>query len=198
MTLKTLSVEKELASPYLCLSHHADFPALRVSMGLWRQTPDARGLWLEPEKAGAEKAHVVPKPKRPEGFSSSIRRHRKSKVSGPEQSNPGAKESEGARARPHEYVSSALLSHTDEVFQAPKKRKCQNLKMSLGPKFLQYQRLLWQPLKAAFKDPEKTLETFVSALLQPKPAPEASGPEELHSPETGRSLWQEAIHPMAL
>lgn len=46
-----------------------NFPALRVSMGLWRQTPDARGLWLEPQKkAGAEKAHVVPKPKRPEGF----------------------------------------------------------------------------------------------------------------------------------
>lgn len=148
------------------------------------------------EKAGAEKAHFVPKPKKGlKGFFSSIRRHRKSKVSGPEQSNPGAKESEGIRARPHEYVSSALLSHTDEVFQAPRKENAKSQDVP-GPKVSSISETsLAATEKAAFKDPEKTLETFVSALLQPKPALEASGPEELHSPETGEKLVAGEVNP---
>uniref|UniRef100_A0A452ELF0 APC membrane recruitment protein 1 n=1 Tax=Capra hircus TaxID=9925 RepID=A0A452ELF0_CAPHI len=127
------------------------------------------------EKAGAEKAHFVPKPKKGlKGFFSSIR------VTG--------RESEGIRARPHEYVSSALLSHTDEVFQAPRKENAKSQDVP-GPKVSSISETsLAATEKAAFKDPEKTLETFVSALLQPKPAPEASGPEELHSPETGEKL----------
>ncbi|KAB0345897.1 APC membrane recruitment protein 1 [Muntiacus reevesi] len=148
------------------------------------------------EKAGAEKAHFVPKPKKGlKGFFSSIRRHRKSRVSGAEQSNPGAKKSEGARARPHEYVSSALPSHTDEVLQAPRKENAKSQDVP-GPKVSSTSETSPAATeKAAFKDPEKTLEAFASALLQPKPAPEASGPEELHSPETGEKLVAEEVNP---
>ncbi|XP_014650403.1 PREDICTED: APC membrane recruitment protein 1 [Ceratotherium simum simum] len=150
------------------------------------------------EKAGAQKAPSVPKPKKGlKGFFSSIRRHRKSKVSGSEQSEPGAKGPEGTRVRPHEHVSSALLSHTEETLQAPRKENAKPQdapwpKVSSAP----------EPSpaateKTACKDPEKprACEGYASALLQPKAVPGASGPEEPHSPETGEKVEAREVNP---
>ncbi|XP_032704644.1 APC membrane recruitment protein 1 [Lontra canadensis] len=148
------------------------------------------------EKAGAEKAPSVPKPKKGlKGFFSSIRRHRKSKVSGAEQSELGAKGPRGARARPQEHVNSAILAHTEDILQAPRKEnaKPQN---STGPKVT----LVPEPSpavteKTACKDPEKPKEAYASALLQPKPASESTGLEEYHSSETGEKVEAEEVNP---
>lgn len=148
------------------------------------------------EKAGAEKAPSVPKPKKGlKGFFSSIRRHRKSKISGAEQIEPGAKGPEGARARPHEYLSSALLSHAEETLQVPRKENA-NPQDAPGPKVS----LAPEPSSAAMekracKDPEKPMEVCASALLQPKPATEFSDPEEPHSSETGEKVVMGEINP---
>ncbi|KAB1252590.1 APC membrane recruitment protein 1 [Camelus dromedarius] len=141
------------------------------------------------EKAGAEKAPFVPKPKKGlKGFFSSIRRHRKSKVSIAEQSDPGAKEPEEARARPHEHVDSALLPHTEETLQALRKENAKP-QDAPGPKVSSVSEpSTLAPEKTSCKDPENTIEACASALLQPKSAPEASGPEEPHSPETGEKV----------
>lgn len=148
------------------------------------------------EKAGAVKAPSAPKPKKGlKGFFSSIRRHRKSKVSRAEQSELGAKGPEGARARPHERVSSAILPHTEDILQAPRKENAKSQdapgpKVSLVPES--------SPAvteKTGFKDPEKPKEAYASALLQPKPASEVSGPEEPHSPETGQKVVAEEVNP---
>ncbi|XP_032476287.1 APC membrane recruitment protein 1 [Phocoena sinus] len=147
------------------------------------------------EKARAEKAPFVPKPKKGlKGFFSSIRRHRKSKVSGAEQSDPRAKEPEGARDRPHEHVSSALLSHIENL-QAPRKENAKSQDVP-GPKVSSVPETSPAATEqTACKDPEKTMEACASALLQPKPAPEASGPEEPHSPETGEKVVSGEVNP---
>ncbi|KAM8896189.1 APC membrane recruitment protein 1 [Lycaon pictus] len=148
------------------------------------------------EKAEAEKALSLSKPKKGlKGFFSSIRRHRKSKVSGAEKSELRAKGPEGARARPHEYVSSVILHHTEDILQAPRKENAKpqdapGSKLSLVP----------EPFpavieKTACKDPEKSVEACASALMQPKPTLEASGPEEPHSPETGEKVVSEEVNP---
>ncbi|XP_003804098.2 APC membrane recruitment protein 1 [Otolemur garnettii] len=139
------------------------------------------------EKAGAEKVPFLPKPKKGlKGFFSSIRRHRKSKVAGPEQSDPEAKGPEEARGRPHEHVSSApQVLHADEAFQASQKEniKPQNVP---GPKvFPAPEPSPPGTKKTACKDPENPTVAFASALMQPKPAPEASTQEEPHIRETG-------------
>uniref|UniRef100_H0X755 APC membrane recruitment protein 1 n=1 Tax=Otolemur garnettii TaxID=30611 RepID=H0X755_OTOGA len=130
---------------------------------------------------------VLPKPKKGlKGFFSSIRRHRKSKVAGPEQSDPEAKGPEEARGRPHEHVSSApQVLHADEAFQASQKEniKPQNVP---GPKvFPAPEPSPPGTKKTACKDPENPTVAFASALMQPKPAPEASTQEEPHIRETG-------------
>ncbi|CAD7682273.1 unnamed protein product [Nyctereutes procyonoides] len=148
------------------------------------------------EKAEAEKALSVSKPKKGlKGFFSSIRRHRKSKVSGAEKSELRAKGPEGARARPHEHVSSVILHHTEDILQAPRKENAKpqdapGSKVSLVP----------EPFPAVIektpcKDPEKSVEACASALMQPKPTLEASGPEEPHSPETGEKVMSEEVNP---
>lgn len=143
-----------------------------------------------------EKVPFVTKPKKGlKGFFSSIRRHRKSKVSGAEQSDPGAKEPEGARARLYEHVSSALLPHTEQTLQAPREENTKSQDPS-GPKVSS----LSEPSptateKTACKDPEKNTKACASALLQPKPALEASSPEEPHSPETGEKVVAEEVNP---
>lgn len=195
MTLKTLSV-KELASPYLCLSHHADFPALRVSMGsLETDSRCKRSVAGATEKAGAEKAHVVPKPKKRPGkvFSVVSGVTGRARSLGLNKSNPGAKESEGARARarPHEYVSSALLSHTDEVFQAPRKENAKSQDVP-GPKVSSISETsLAATEKAAFKDPEKPWRPLSQHSCSPnlplKPVVQRSCIVQ----KQGRSLWQE-------
>ncbi|VFV21207.1 protein fam123b-like [Lynx pardinus] len=148
------------------------------------------------DKAGAEKVPSVPKPKKGlKGFFSSIRRHRKSKVSGAEQNKLGAKGSEGARARPHERVSSALLPCAEDILQAHRKENAKTQdtpgsKVSLVPES--------SPAvseKTACKDTEKPMEGCASALLQSKSASEASGPEEPHSPKTGEKLVAEEVNP---
>lgn len=141
------------------------------------------------EKAGTEKLPSVTKPKKGlKGFFSSIRRHRKSKISGAEQSEPGAKGPEGARARPHEHMSSALLSHAEETLQAPRKENAnpQDAPGSIVSSAPETSSAAME--KTACKDPEKPTEVCVSALLQPKPVPEANGLEEPHSPETGEKV----------
>nr|XP_019574419.1 PREDICTED: APC membrane recruitment protein 1 [Rhinolophus sinicus]XP_019574420.1 PREDICTED: APC membrane recruitment protein 1 [Rhinolophus sinicus]XP_019574421.1 PREDICTED: APC membrane recruitment protein 1 [Rhinolophus sinicus] len=141
------------------------------------------------EKAGIEKAPSVTKPKKGlKGFFSSIRRHRKSKISGAEQSEPGAKGPEGARARPHEHMSSALLSHAEKTLQAPRKENAnpQDAPGSIVSSAPEISPAAME--KTACKDPEKPTEVCASALLQPKPVPEANGLEEPHSPETGEKV----------
>ncbi|CAK7313463.1 APC membrane recruitment protein 1 [Vulpes lagopus] len=148
------------------------------------------------EKAEAEKALSVSKPKKGlKGFFSSIRRHRKSKVSGAEKSELRAKGPEGARARPHEHVSSVILHHTEDILQAPRKENAK-LQDAPGSKVS----LVPEPFpavieKTACKDPEKSVEACASALMQPKPTLEASGPEEPHSPETGEKVVSEEVNP---
>ncbi|KAM7045835.1 APC membrane recruitment protein 1 isoform 1-T5 [Molossus nigricans] len=148
------------------------------------------------EKAGAEKVPSAPKPKKGlKGFFSSIRRHRKNKVSGAEQSEPGSKGPEEARARPPEHVSSVLLARAEETLQDPRKENAKP-QDAPGPKVSSAS----EPSpaateKAACQDPEKPVEACASALLQPKPAPEASGPEEPPSPETGEKVVAGDVNP---
>ncbi|KAI5941205.1 APC membrane recruitment protein 1 [Manis javanica] len=148
------------------------------------------------EKTGAKKAPSGPKPKKGlKGFFSSIRHHRKSKVSRADQSEPRAKGLEGARARTPEHVSSALLPHADETLQAQSKENAK-LQDAPGPKVSSTP----EPSPAATekiagKGPEKAMKACASGLLQPKPAPKTSGPEEPHSPETGEKLVAGKMNP---
>ncbi|XP_070461700.1 APC membrane recruitment protein 1 [Equus przewalskii] len=150
------------------------------------------------EKAGAEKAHSVPKPKKGlKGFFSSIRRHRKSKVSRSEQHEPGANGPEGARTRPHEHVSPALLLPAEETLQAPRKQNAKT-QDTPGPKVSSSPESSPTATdKTACKDPEepRACEACASVLLQPKPAPEATDPEEPHSPETGEKVEAGEVNP---
>ncbi|XP_037673648.1 APC membrane recruitment protein 1 [Choloepus didactylus] len=147
------------------------------------------------EKAGAEKVPSVPKPKKGlKGFFSSIRRHRKSKVAETEQSEAGAKGPEGARTRPHEPVNSDPLPHSEDTIQAPNK---EDAKPQDAPKSKVSPASEPSPLvaeKTSCKGPEKSTEACASALLQPKPASEASGPEEPHSPETEEKVMAEEVN----
>lgn len=148
------------------------------------------------EKAGTEKALSVPKPKKGlKGFFSSIRRYRKVKISGAEQSKPGAKGPKGARARPHEHANSALLSHAEETLQAPRKEKAKGQDASRPKVSSAPQSSPAATKKTAYKDPEKPMEVCASALLQLKPVPEASGLEEPHSPETGEKVVVGEVNP---
>ncbi|XP_036901873.1 APC membrane recruitment protein 1 [Sturnira hondurensis] len=141
------------------------------------------------DKAGAEKVSSVPKPKKGlKGFFSSIRRHRKNKVSGAEQREPKAKGPEEARARPREHVSSVLPSHAEETLPDLRKENAKpqdvpgpNVSSASEPSVAAAE-------KTACEDPEKPVGSCASALLQPSPAAEASGPEEPQSPETGEKV----------
>lgn len=141
------------------------------------------------EKSGVEKLPSVQKPKKGlKGFFSSIRRHRKSKVAGAEQSEPGAKELEGARTRSHEHVNSASLPSSEETFQVARKEnaKPQNTpgsKMSPAP-----ESFLPTAEKTACKSPEKLTRTSASEVMQPKPVPEACSLEETNTPEIGEKV----------
>lgn len=132
-----------------------------------------------------EKAGVVHKPKKGlKGFFSSIRRHRKSKVSETDQNGPGAKDLEGARTQSHEQVSSASLPSSEEIFQAARKENAKP-QDAPGPKIspaLEH----FSPTtdKTACKNPEKLTRTCASEFIQPKPVPEASGLEDSHTSET--------------
>ncbi|XP_008159174.1 APC membrane recruitment protein 1 [Eptesicus fuscus] len=141
------------------------------------------------EKAGVEKVSSVTKPKKGlKGFFNSIRRHRKNKVSGAEQSELGAKGPEEARARPHENVSSALLSHAEETLQDPRKENSKP-QDAHGPKV--YSESETSPAateKTTYKNPEQPMGVCASALLQSKPSPEASVPEEPQNSETGEKV----------
>ncbi|XP_006870861.1 PREDICTED: APC membrane recruitment protein 1 [Chrysochloris asiatica] len=136
------------------------------------------------EKAEAEKGPYMLKPKKGlKGFFSSIRHHRKGKVTGTEQIEPGVKVPEEARARPPEHVSSAPLLHSEETLQTSRKEESQDScksKVSPAP----------QPSpslaeKTTCKHPEKPMEVCASALLQLKPITDNNGPEEPHGSETG-------------
>ncbi|XP_008842572.1 APC membrane recruitment protein 1 [Nannospalax galili] len=147
------------------------------------------------EKAGVEKLPSVHKPKKGlKGFFSSIRRHRKSKVAGSEQSEPGAKELEGARTRSHEHVSSASLPSSEEAFQATRKENAKpqdtlGLKISPAPESV-------PPIeKAACKNPDKLTRTCALELMQPKPVPEASSLEETHSSAIEEKVVTEEENP---
>ncbi|XP_069320552.1 APC membrane recruitment protein 1 [Eulemur rufifrons] len=150
------------------------------------------------EKAGTEKLPSVPKPKKGlKGFFSSIRRHRKSKVVGAEQTDPGAKGPEESRARPREHVSSApQVPHSEETFQSPRKENAKP-QDAPGPKVSPAPEPSPSATeKIACKDPENPTEACASALLQPKPAPEASSPKESRSPEIGEKVVAgEVNHP---
>ncbi|KAM5128426.1 APC membrane recruitment protein 1 [Callospermophilus lateralis] len=149
------------------------------------------------EKTGAERVPSVPKPKKGlKGFFSSIRRHRKSKVAGGEQSEPGAKEPEQARAMSHEYASSAPLPFSEETAQHPRKDNAKphdtpGLIISLAPESSSP-----NTENTACKNPEKpSTEICASVLLQPKPDPEASNIDEHHSPETGEKMVAGEVNP---
>ncbi|XP_012889750.1 PREDICTED: APC membrane recruitment protein 1 [Dipodomys ordii] len=144
------------------------------------------------EKAGAEKILSVPKPKKGlKGFFSSIRRHRKSKVAGAEQSQPGAKGCEDARAGSHEHVSSAPLACSEETFQGPRMDNTKPQDAS-GPKISPTpEPSLPVPATEEMdcKNPEKLKGTCPLALVQPQPASEVSVlEEEPHAPETGEKV----------
>lgn len=147
------------------------------------------------EKTGANKVPPVPKPKKGlKGFFSSIRRHRKSKVSGAGQIEPDSKESL-VRVRPHEHVSSALLTHAEETSQVLKKENAKlqpfpEPELSSAP-----QPSLATSEKTVYKDTEKPMEACVLTLLQPKPALKSSGLEEQHSPETGEKVMSGEVNP---
>ncbi|XP_029786539.1 APC membrane recruitment protein 1 [Suricata suricatta] len=148
------------------------------------------------DSVGAEKVPSVPKPKKGlKGFFSSIRRHRKNRVSGVEQSKLGAKEPEGATARPHEHVSSALLPHAEDIPQTPRKENAKTQDVPRPEISLVTESFPAVTEKTACKDPEKPIEVYASALLQPKAASEASGPEEPHSPETEEKMVAEEVNP---
>ncbi|XP_008053053.1 APC membrane recruitment protein 1 [Carlito syrichta] len=149
------------------------------------------------EKAGTEKVSSMPKPKKGlKGFFSSIRRNRKSKVTGPEQSESGVKGLEEIRARPHEHVNSApQMLYSEETFQAPRKENAKPQDVP-GPKISPSP----EPSppaseKVACKDSDTPTEAYASVLAQPKPAPDANGPEEPHSPETGEKVVTGEVNP---
>nr|XP_044996102.1 APC membrane recruitment protein 1 [Jaculus jaculus]XP_044996103.1 APC membrane recruitment protein 1 [Jaculus jaculus]XP_044996104.1 APC membrane recruitment protein 1 [Jaculus jaculus]XP_044996105.1 APC membrane recruitment protein 1 [Jaculus jaculus] len=137
------------------------------------------------EKPGIEKVPSVHKPKKGlKGFFSSIRRHRKSKVAGAEQSEPEAKELEGTRTRSHAHVSSPSLPCSVETFQTLRKENAKPQDAS-GPKSSPVPEPSPSTVeKIVCKNPEKLTETCASELMQPKSAPEASSIEEPHAPET--------------
>ncbi|XP_004695236.1 PREDICTED: APC membrane recruitment protein 1 [Condylura cristata] len=149
------------------------------------------------EKVGTEKPPCVPKPKKGlKGFFSSIRRHRKSRVSRAEQSEPGDKRPEETRARLHELVSSALIPHAEETLTFTRKEnvKSQNAPVPKIPLAPEPSPLITE--KTAYKDPKKSMETCASAFLQPKPDPNSSSLEGLHSSATGEKvIAEEAILP---
>ncbi|KAM8753293.1 APC membrane recruitment protein 1 isoform 1-T2 [Rhynchonycteris naso] len=148
------------------------------------------------EEAGAEKVSSAPKPKKGlKGFFSSIRRHRKNKVSGAEQSESGAKGPEEARTRPREHVSSVLLAHAEDILPDPRKENAKP-QDAPGPKVSSAS----EPFPAATEKadcegPEKTVGVCASGLLQPKHALESSGPEDPHSPETGEKVVVGEVNP---
>ncbi|KAM6151502.1 APC membrane recruitment protein 1 [Rhynchocyon petersi] len=158
-----------------------------------RHKMSAPGITDKPEP---EKVPLVLKPKKSlKGFFSSIRRHRKGKVTGAEQSEPEVKVLEDARARPQEHVNSAPLHHSEETFQTSSKEdaKYQNAsesKISLAPD-------LSPPVteKTACKDPGKPTEVCTSKLLKLKPVPEASAPEEPHNAEKGNKVSAREANP---
>ncbi|XP_008270932.2 APC membrane recruitment protein 1 [Oryctolagus cuniculus] len=149
-----------------------------------------------PEKAGDEKVPSMPKPKKGlKGFFSSIRRHRKSKVTGAEQNEPGAKEPEGTKARPHELVSSSPLLPSEESFQALRKENSKPQEAP-GPKVSPVPEPSSPPTeKMTCKDTEKLPGASAPVLVQPNSVPEASSLEEPHSPETGEKVVAGDINP---
>lgn len=137
------------------------------------------------EKAGVEKVPSVHKPKKGlKGFLNSIRRHRKSKVSGADQSGLGAKELEGTRTMSQEHVSSISLPSSEEIFRDAIKENAKP-QDAPGPK-MSPAREHFSPTteKAACKNPEKLTMTCASEFMQPKPILEASSLEEPHTSET--------------
>ncbi|XP_049728922.1 APC membrane recruitment protein 1 [Elephas maximus indicus] len=141
------------------------------------------------EKAEAEKFPSVLKPKKVlKGFFSSIRRQRKGKVTGTEQSEPGVKMSEGARARSHKHVSSDPLLHSEETLQPSSKEDAKSQDASGSKVSPAPESSPPATEKRAYKDPEEPTEVCASALQQLKLVPEASGPEEPHSPEKGDNV----------
>ncbi|XP_021483593.1 APC membrane recruitment protein 1 [Meriones unguiculatus] len=148
------------------------------------------------EKAGVEKVPSVHKPKKGlKGFFSSIRRHRKSKVSGADQGGLGAKELEGARTRSQENVSSISLPSCEEIFPTARKENAKS-QDAPGPKVspsLEH----FSPIteKTACKNPEKLTRTCVSEFMQPKPVPETGSQEETHTSETEEKVVTGEVNP---
>ncbi|XP_075395825.1 APC membrane recruitment protein 1 [Tenrec ecaudatus] len=138
------------------------------------------------EKAEAEKVSSVLKPKKGlKGFFSSIRRHRKGKVAGTEQSEAGLKVPEGDRARPHEQVNSSPLFHSEEALPASSKENIKSQDVSRSEVSLATETSPQVTENTSCKGLENPMEVCPSALLQLKPMLDASDPEESHSSETG-------------
>lgn len=137
------------------------------------------------EKAGVEKVPSVHKPKKGlKGFLNSIRRHRKSKVSGADQSGLGAKELEGTRTMSQEHVSSISLPSSEEIFRDAIKENTKP-QDAPGPKMSPArEHFSLTTEKTACKNPEKLTMTCASEFMQPKPILEASSLEEPHTSET--------------
>ncbi|XP_005081200.1 APC membrane recruitment protein 1 [Mesocricetus auratus] len=148
------------------------------------------------EKTGVEKVPSVHKPKKGlKGFFSSIRRHRKSKVSGTDQSGSGAKELEGARTRSHEHVSSTSLPSSEEIFHAARK---ENAKPQDAPEpkvspALEH----FSPTaeKTACKNPENLTGPCASEFIQSKAIPEAGSLEEPHTSEAEEKVVTGDVNP---
>ncbi|XP_006901952.1 PREDICTED: APC membrane recruitment protein 1-like [Elephantulus edwardii] len=148
------------------------------------------------EKAEADKVPFVLKPKKGlKGFFSSIRRHRKGKFIGSEQSEPEAKVLEDVKISSNEHMGSVSLLHSEETFQYSSKEDAK-LKTAFMSKFSPApDPSLPVTEKTAYKDPEKLMEVYNSALLQLKPVPEASGLEQPSSPETGNKILTREVNP---
>lgn len=145
-------------------------------------------LVVATEQTGTERNHPIPKPKKGlKGFFSSIRRLQKSKVSGTGQNEPRAKKSEGVRTRPQEQMSSTHLSKTDGILQTfiKENTKPPNVPVSNIPLAIESSEA---SEKVVYKDSEKSMENCVSAFQHSKPVLKFSGPEELHTPETGEKV----------
>ncbi|KFO29902.1 APC membrane recruitment protein 1 [Fukomys damarensis] len=145
--------------------------------------------------AGADTLPPLPKPKKGlKGFFNSIRRNRKSRAAGAEQSEPNAKAPEGARSGSHEHVSLVPVPCSEESCQATTKENAKPQDV-LGPKISPAP----EPSppateKIACKNLENSIGISASSLVLPKLVPESSMLEESHR-QTGEKIVAGELNP---
>lgn len=174
----TVSKETKLALPFL--QPPSKLPNSQTTHGSLEAGSKCKTSMTQAiGKANAEKVPSIPKPKKGlKSFFSSIRRHRKSKVSGAGQTDLGSKGSEGVRVSSYEHVSSALLLHAKETFKVLKMENDKLQQFSVSEVSSEPNHSLATSEKTACKYTEEPVEACVLALLQPNPALKSSGLEK--------------------